>query len=288
MTRKATIPLLPRRKADTHKGSYGRILVIAGSRNMPGAAALTALGALRGGAGLVTVATPASALGSIAPTVPCATYVSLPESKSGALGAAARAILLERAESADVVVLGPGLGQEPATVRLIRTLIEQLDRRLVLDADGLNAIAGEPQRLAHRSRATILTPHPGELCRLDGGPSPGGAKKRKSRAEALAAAARSVVCLKGHQTVVTDAHRTYINDTGNPGMASGGSGDVLSGLTGALVAQLASPLDATILAVRVHGIAGDRAAKKHGTISLIATDLIDHLGPAFLKVQSRS
>lgn len=280
MARNAKLKLLKRRQRDGHKGSYGKILVIAGSRAMPGAAHLAAIGALRGGAGLVTLATSASALPLIAPGAPCATYLPLPETMLGSLGGPALQPILTRSEEADVVVLGPGLGQERATVQLVRKLVAGIRKPLLIDADGLNAVAGEPKCLLRRSSPTVLTPHPGELCRLDGGSLPTGAKERRARAEAAASRFKAIVCLKGHRTVVSDGQRTYLNDTGNPGMATGGSGDVLAGLLGALMAQFAEPFDAAMFAVHVHGTAGDLAADCHGEVSMIASDLLDTVGPA--------
>lgn len=283
MPRSIAPPPIPPRDPDSHKGTYGRVLVVAGARAMPGAAVLAANGALRGGAGLVTVATPWSALGSVAPAAPCATYAPLAESTAGFLDGRALDPLLERAGAADVVVVGPGLGQEDGTVALVRSFVRRLERPLVLDADGLNAISDEPDAVAARSFPTVLTPHPGELSRLDRQDAPRGDEERRARAEAAARRFGAVVCLKGHRTVVTDGDGTYVNDTGNPAMATGGTGDVLAGLLGALVAQLDDPLDAAVVAVRVHGLAGDLARETHGPLSVIATDLLQHLGPAFLR-----
>lgn len=288
MSRPFAPPPIPPRPADTHKGTYGRVLIVAGAPSMPGAAVLAANGALRGGAGLVTVATPASALASIAPAAPCATYAPLPESDHGFVTVDALDRLLDLATRNDVVVVGPGLGGATTTSggtveELIRKFVRAVSLPLVLDADGLNAIADEPDALLARSSPTVLTPHPGELARLDHSPAPRGPDERKARAEATARRLRAVVALKGHATVVTDGERTYVNDTGNPSMATGGTGDVLAGLTGALVAQLDDPLAAAVVAVRVHGLAGDLARDVHGPLSVIATDLLQHLGPAFLR-----
>ncbi len=284
-------PRVPRRTAAAHKGDFGRILIVAGSRAMPGAATLASLGALRGGAGLVTLATPASALASIAPAVPCATFEPLPETTNGAIAAAAFDVVMERARSVDVVAIGPGLGRHAETVALVRRLVPALEVPLVLDADGLNAIAGEPPRALARSAATVLTPHPGELARLDGeavvadAPAP-----RRARAEACARAFRelhAVVCLKGRGSVVTDGERTFVNPTGNPGMATGGAGDVLTGLLAALLHRFDGAFDAACCAVHLHGLAGDLAARRIGQDALIATDLLAFLGDAFRRSLAR-
>ncbi len=281
MTHVTHVPPLPARDPESHKGNFGRVLVIAGSRSMPGAAALAANGAFRGGAGLVTVATATSALPMIAPVTPCATFAALPETTDGWIAATAFDLLLPPIDAADVVVLGPGLGTERGTQGLVRRLVAGIRKPLVLDADGLNAIAPEPQPLLVRSAPTVLTPHPGELSRLDGDPPPRGRDDRRDRAERAARRFRAIVCLKGHCTIVTDGESSYENDTGNPSMATGGAGDVLSGLVSALIHAFARPLDAAICAVHVHGLAGDLAADQHGPVSVIATDLLAHLGPAF-------
>jgi len=277
------LPALSARRSESHKGTYGRVLVVAGSRSMPGAAHLATMGALRGGAGLTILATPASVLPLVAPATPCATYAPLPETRSGALGARAIDAVLARAESADTIVLGPGLGLAAGTVRAVRTMVAELCHPLVLDADGLNALAGKPEMLKRRSGTTVITPHPGELTRLDGMKRPKGPAERRKRAERLSSRSGAIVCLKGHHTVLTDGSSTRINETGNPGMATGGSGDVLSGILGALLCRFDSAFDAAVLAVHVHGLAGDLAARKIGQTSLIATDLLDHLGEAFRK-----
>ena len=283
-------PTLPTRPEDSHKGTFGRVLIVAGSREMPGAAVLAANGALRGGAGLVTVATAASAVSSMAPAAPCATYIPLAESEAGFVAATAFDAILSRAEGVEAVILGPGLGSERGTTGLVRRLVAAIEAPLILDADGLNALANEPQSLLIRSFPTVLTPHPGELFRFERGEHqalPRGAGERTARAAAAAKRFRAVVCLKGHETVVTDGEATYVNDTGNPAMATGGTGDVLAGVVGALVAQLAghdrNALDATVAAVRIHGLAGDLATEIHGPVSVIATDLLDHMGAAFVR-----
>jgi NAD(P)H-hydrate epimerase len=282
--KRAPLPRLPARAADSHKGTYGRVLVIAGSRRMPGAAHLATMGALRGGAGLVILATPASALPLIAPATPCATFEPLAESRAGTLAPGAIDAVLERAADADAVVIGPGLSQERSTVAAVRRLVRAIAAPLVVDADGLNALAGGSSgaaALAGRSHPTVITPHPGELARLDGKPAPRGAAERSARARAAARRLRAIVCLKGHGTVVTDGERVHVNATGNPGMATGGTGDVLAGLLGALLCQTRTPLDAARLAVHVHGRAGDLAARTTGQVALIASDLLDHFGAAF-------
>jgi hydroxyethylthiazole kinase-like uncharacterized protein yjeF len=193
---------LPARAHDSHKGDYGRVLIVAGSKRMPGAATLAALGALRGGAGLVTVATPECALPLIAPACPCALFEPLPAAEDGFLARSALAPLRAAAAKADVVVLGPGLGAQAAVSSLLRAFCVSLPKPLVLDADGLNAFAAEPDAIARRSFPTILTPHPGELARLDGHAPTADARSRRACAQDAAKRFRAVVCLKGAGTVV--------------------------------------------------------------------------------------
>lgn len=279
---KALRPLAPPpRPRGGHKGDFGRVLIVAGSRSMPGAAYLAAMGALRGGAGLVTLATPRSALPLVAPCLPCATFLPLAEDSNGQLSARAIGLLEQRAALADVVALGPGLGRGTAIRAVVRALLECVGQPLVLDADGLNALAGEPERLARRSGPTVITPHPREFARVFGGEPPTAPARRRSAAESAAREGRCIVCLKGRGTVVTDGRSTFVNDTGNPGMATGGTGDVLSGIAAALLAVYPKAVDAAVAAVHVHGRAGDLAARARGETALIASDLLEHLGGAF-------
>jgi ADP-dependent NAD(P)H-hydrate dehydratase len=278
---------LPPRSRDAHKGDFGRVLVVAGSKRMPGAAILCGFGALRGGAGLVTIATPEPALAIVAAATPCALFLPLPASRDGFIAAPALARLREAANDADVVVLGPGLGPEAATQATIRAFVLGLQKPLVLDADGLNAFVTSADTLARRSSPTILTPHPGELARLDAKPIARDAKGRSERARAAATRFDAIVCLKGAGTVISDGTRAIVNRTGNPGMATGGSGDVLAGLLAALLARMRDPFDAAVLAVHVHGHAGDLAAKRRGQTALIATDLVEFLGDALKLVEVR-
>lgn len=277
---------LPKRSRDAHKGDFGRVLIVAGSKRMPGAAVLAGLGALRGGAGLVTIATPECALPLIAPSCPCALFEPMPATREGSLANAALEHLVDAARKADVVVLGPGLGNDEATRFTIRSFAIELGKPLVLDADGLNAFVGEPEAIARRSSPTIMTPHPGELERLDGKPASADAKDRLARARGASARFHAVVCLKGAGTVVASGAKTYVNRTGNPGMATGGSGDVLSGLLGALLVRFDDPFKAAALAVHMHGRAGDLAKKRRGETALIALDLVEHLGDALKAVEA--
>jgi NAD(P)H-hydrate epimerase len=275
------VPRLPPRPADANKGNFGHVLVVAGSRGMSGAAVLCASAALRGGAGLVRLAIPASLLPLVAPANPCYMTVPLPEDGDGRLALAARHDLIEQTRWATTAAVGPGLGQSPDLSALLKSLLEQ-KIPLVLDADGLNNLAGHLDLLRGRGAPAILTPHPGEFARLTGSDIAAVQADRSGQARRFAAAHGVVLALKGQGTVVTDGTRLYVNTTGNPGMATGGTGDVLTGLTAALLAQGLEPFAAAQLAVFVHGLAGDRARDELGETSLIASDLVERLPAAFL------
>lgn len=282
------LPRLPARPRDAHKGVFGRVLVVGGSRGMIGAPALAANAALRSGCGLAHLAVPAPVQLAAATLAPCATSSALPATRDGMIAASAAAGLL--ALRADVVALGPGMGRSRAGERLVAALVSRSSVPVVLDADGLNNLSALPRVLAApRPAALVLTPHPVEAARLmvaaDIPLDP--KSRRRESAMALARAASAVVVLKGAGSIVTDGEAVFVNPTGNPGMATGGSGDVLTGVIAALIAQGLSPLDAAVLGVFVHGRAGDVAARRVGQTSLIATDLIDALPAAFRSLPAR-
>jgi NAD(P)H-hydrate epimerase len=275
------LPVLAPRRADSHKGTYGRVLVVAGSRGMSGAAVLCASASLRGGAGLVRLAVPEGILPMVAAANPCYTTAPLSQDDSGQLAAGAEPALLELTRGNDVVALGPGLGSSPALTALVSALVAWSETPLVLDADGLNVLVGHADRLRHRPAPLILTPHPGEFARLLGSDIPAVLARSQELAVAFAAEHALVLILKGHRTLVTDGRRVYRNTTGNPGMATGGSGDVLTGLVAALVGQGLDAFAAAQLGVYLHGLAGDLACAERGEVSLIATDLLEYLPQAF-------
>jgi NAD(P)H-hydrate epimerase len=276
------VPVLPPRAADANKGTFGHVLVIAGSRGMSGAAVLCAGAALRGGAGLVRVAIPASLLALVAPANPCYMTAPVAEDAAGRFSAAAQDELLEHSRWATAVALGPGLAHSPELTTLVQNLVERTTVPLVLDADGLNALAGHLEPMRNRRAPLVLTPHPGEFARLAAGTIPSIQADRSRHAARLAMDIGAVVVLKGHGTVVTDGRRVYVNTTGNPGMATGGTGDVLTGLTAALLAQGLETFAAAMLAVYLHGLAGDLARDERGETSLVASDLLNYLPRAFL------
>jgi ADP-dependent NAD(P)H-hydrate dehydratase len=271
------LPVLPPRAPDSNKGNFGRVLVVAGSRGMSGAAVLCASAALRGGAGLVKLAVPESILPLVAVANPCYLTAPLPQDEHGQLADQAEGELLSLARANDVLALGPGLGRSPAITALVSSVLTQAQLPIVLDADGLNALQPHTERLKGRSAPLVLTPHPGEFARLLGSDVATVQSQRQELAVRFAAEHGVVLVLKGHGTVVTDGRRVYRNTTGNPGMATGGTGDVLTGLIAALLGQKLEPFAAAQLGVHLHGLAGDMARDELGEVSLIASDLLAYL-----------
>jgi ADP-dependent NAD(P)H-hydrate dehydratase len=285
MEKISQLPKLPPRRADSNKGSYGRVLVVAGSRGMSGAAVLCAGAALRGGAGLVRVATPREVWPLVAAGNPCYMTLPLHQDAGGHFTAEALAEVLETAQASTVVALGPGLGRSPELTKFVGDVVSQATVPVVLDADGLNACAERIDLLDRPKGPVVITPHPGEFGRLVGKST---AQVQAARAELAGAFAKAhglIVLLKGHETIVTDGSRVYVNATGNPGMATAGSGDVLTGLVAALLGQGLDPFAAAQLGAHVHGLAGDLARDEFGEVGLIASDLIDFLPKALKGVR---
>ncbi len=275
------IAAAPKRRDDVHKGDVGRIVIIGGCGGdvcMIGAPALAANAAMRSGAGLVQLWVPESIRTSVAVLAPCATLRSLPTDAAGLLRAATDF-------HADVAAIGLGLGDSLSTTAL-QQFIVQFPGSIVVDADGLNLLSTVPRFDIPNSRRVVLTPHPGEAKRLlaargvdrtiDGTPA-----SRRAAAVALVEAFGCTVVLKGRGTIVTNGDRLYTNETGNSGMATGGTGDVLTGVIAALIGQKMEPLEAAILGVFLHGLAGDYAAEELGRWSMTALDVIDYLPEAF-------
>ncbi|MEE9557857.1 MAG: NAD(P)H-hydrate dehydratase [Candidatus Brocadiales bacterium] len=287
MRRTRTLPPLPKRKSDTHKGTYGHVLILAGSVGMTGAACLAARAALRSGAGLVTLGIPKSLNTIVASKLTCVMTRPLPETREQSLSLKAGQEIAEMSQNAQVVALGPGLSQNPDTKRLVLWLLENLDRHLLLDADGINAVAGEPGALNRVKAQVILTPHPGEMDRLMGFDRTGSSRTSSRRLKAVTEFAKeyphATLVLKGHKSLVVHKDKLYENTTGNPGMASAGTGDVLTGMIAGLWAQgWASAFEASALGVYLHGLAGDLARDVTGEYSLMATDVLDALPGAFI------
>jgi len=282
LTSESMRALVAPRRRDSHKGTYGRVLIVAGSRGKTGAAYLAAMAALRSGAGLVTVATPASCLPIVASLGAEFMTEALPETAVGTVAAEALDRVLQI--PADVIAIGPGLGQSASTAELVHGLVARSTVPMVIDADGLNAFAGAADRLAPRENtAVIVTPHPGEMARLTGLSVSVIQSRRLETARDFAAARGIHVVLKGHRTVIaTPAGLAFINTTGNPGMATAGTGDVLTGAIAGWLGQLEDAAHAASLAVYLHGRAGDMAAAQEGETALIAGDLIATMGAAVL------
>ncbi|MGI6037517.1 MAG: NAD(P)H-hydrate dehydratase [Limnochordia bacterium] len=267
--------VLPVRSQDSHKGTYGHLLLLAGSPGMAGAAVLAARGALRAGVGLVSIGVPPGLETLVAPQIPEAMVHPL-TGKPGQLEG-----LLARASA---VALGPGLGQGSHAYRLLETLLDRITLPLVIDADGLNILAqgGYLDRLPRNAKPIVFTPHPGEMARLTGLRVDQIQANRLAIAREYAQKWGVILVLKGAQTVIAGPQgQAYLNPTGNPGMATGGSGDVLTGVIGSLLAQGMAGQEAAVAGVYLHGQAGDLAAGKLGMEGVIAGDLADYLPLAF-------
>jgi len=278
---RTVLPFFGKRKRDAHKGSYGHVLVVAGSVGMTGAAALAGRAALRMGAGLVTVATAESALPVVARSMAELMTEPLAETPEKTIAAEAlpRALVLLKGKNA--VLLGPGLSTHPSTAGFVHGLLPKIRIPAVVDADGLNIVAADPDILRRLSAPAVLTPHPGEFARLAGRTAAEVLKHRLELVPEFAAKYGVTVVLKGYRTLVASPDgRVFVNPTGNPGMATGGSGDVLGGLIASQVVQEKDFLGAVLSAVFVHGLAGDIAAEKLGERAVTAGDLVRYLPPA--------
>ncbi len=281
------LPTLPPRRVDSHKGDYGRVLLVGGSRGMAGSIALSGIACLRSGAGLVTLAVPQAIQPTVAGFEPSLMTLPLDENAQGQIkiehdGPLESAYLL-LVEKATAIAIGPGLGQSTDIDHLVADLYRRAPQPLVIDADGLNSLARQPKILEQPGGPRILTPHPGEFGRLASAAGiPGLAQV--GQAAQFAARYKCVVVLKGHRALITDGDHNELNETGNPGMATGGTGDVLTGIIAALLAQGLAPHAAAQLGCHVHGYAGDLAAEELGQVSLIASDLLKYLPRAFLSL----
>jgi len=273
------------RPQGAHKGDFGHILVVAGSRRYSGAAALTAYSAMRSGAGSVTLGVPKSITNAMIKIKPKEVMLlPLNETKDGSLSLAAFKKINEYAKAANVIVIGPGLTREKSTQILVRSVYSKIKKPMVVDADALNALAGH---FKHKGTwQAIFTPHPGEMSRLTGVSINRIQANRKKAALEFAKSRKVVLVLKGHNTVVAEpGGKTYINSTGNAGMATAGSGDVLTGMIAAFLAQGLNAFESAKYAVYLHGLAGDIAAKKKTQIGLIASDIIENI-PGAIKMSS--
>lgn len=277
LNEKSVQALLPERDPWGHKGTFGKILLLCGSRGFTGAAYLATMGALRSGAGLVFLGVPESIYAIEAVKLNEPVVFPLPE-EDGKLSEQALAEISQRLPQMDAVLIGCGLGQSTGTFAVVKAVLETASCPAVVDADGINLLSGHRDILRRRQHATILTPHDGEFARL-GGPV---GKDRMESAARLAADWNSIVLLKGHETCITDGQAGYRNSTGNPGMAVGGSGDVLAGIITALLGQGIAPLEAAACGAWLHGAAGDLCAKELGQYGMLPTDMLLRL-PRLLK-----
>lgn len=277
---------LPKRRTDGHKSSFGRVLVVAGSPGLTGAAVLACEAALLTGCGLVRLVCSKSLNPIFEMKMTSVMTLPAPETEDGALSEKAFSVIQREAERYQVLVVGCGLSTEMSTRRLVQNIVRKTGKPLLLDADGLNAIAGEPQILLDHPAPLIITPHPGEMARLVTKSVEDVQRKRVNTASNFARAFGCITVLKGHRTVVTDGKNVYVNETGNSGMATAGSGDVLSGVIGSLLAQGMEPLDAAVTGVYLHGLAGDIAANKLTEYSLTAEKLLDALPEAITEFLS--
>jgi NAD(P)H-hydrate epimerase len=285
LDRGAVRGVLSQRSPDAHKGDFGHLLVVAGAPGKAGAAVMAARGALRSGAGLVSVATPNGLVPIIQSQLAEAMCLPSAESIEGTLAIGAEVELLKAMAGMSACVVGPGLSTHYETVQAVRNLIQRLAVPAVIDADGLNALAGFTDILKKVKTSLILTPHPGEMGRLLGISADEVQKDRIAIASAFAMKYKVTLVLKGAGTVVaTPRGWVWINSTGNPGMASGGTGDALAGMIGGLLAQGYDASQAACLGVYVHGLAGDLASKEKGETGMIAGDLVEKIPDAIKEI----
>ncbi|HXG89141.1 MAG TPA: NAD(P)H-hydrate dehydratase [Vicinamibacterales bacterium] len=287
LTRDQIRALITPRAPEAHKGDFGRVLIVAGSRGKTGAAILAAEGALRSGAGLVTVASPHSCVSIVAMHTPEYMTEGLDETAGGSVDFSAAEQVL--ALTADVTAVGPGLGRGEAVTTFVRELLDKAEGPLVLDADALNAFIDDPAALAGREgRDVVITPHPGEMARLVGCSVDDVQADRMNIARDFASTHQVYVVLKGYRTLIaTPDGKIFVNPTGSPGMATGGTGDVLAGMLAAWLAQLLDAEAACRVAVYLHGAAGELADADVGEVSMTAGDLASHIGDAILELTAR-
>lgn len=277
LNHESVLKLLPDRSPQAHKGDFGRVLLLCGSRGYTGAAALAAMGALRSGAGLVYLGVPESiyAIEAVKLTEP----IVLPLlDECGTYSAAASEEVSKLLPKMDAVLIGCGMGQSDGALEVLGTVLSQADCPVVVDADGINLLSAHKDMLRGRCAPVILTPHAGEFQRLGGSIS----LSRELAAESLAQELGCMILLKGHHTIITDGHRTYCNTTGNPGMAVGGSGDLLSGIIVGLLGQGLHPLEAAAVGAWLHGAAGDVCSDRMGQYGTLPTDMLEAL-PRLMK-----
>jgi NAD(P)H-hydrate epimerase len=286
----SSLPRLPNRARDSHKGTFGKVLIIAGSVGMSGAAVLAGLGAMRGGAGLVQIACPVAIQPIVAAGNPCYLTVGLTHDASGSLTSSSLELLSSLLPRVQALGIGPGMGRGPDVIQCLEYLITQYAGPIIIDADALHALTQlqKEGKVPDRKVPLICTPHPGEFGQMAGLTPQLVQADRKQNAVRYVTEHKVIMVLKGQGTVVTDGQRMYVNTTGNPGMAKGGSGDVLTGLIASLAAQGLPPLEAAQAGVYLHGLAGDLAAATQTEYALLPTDLVEALPLAFRKYNPQS
>ena len=277
LNHQAVLSILPDRDENAHKGDFGKILLLCGSKGYTGAAYLAAMGALRSGAGLVFLGVPESIYAIEAVKLNESIVFPLPDD-GGKLSAEAIPEILDRLPKIDAVLIGCGLGQSEGTLSVVKAVLENAKCPVVVDADGINVLSTHKDILRGRKYPTILTPHDGEFRRLGGEIG----DDRMASAEAVAKELDCIVLLKGHITCITDGKTGYVNPTGNPGMAVGGSGDLLAGIIVSLLGQGIEPIRATAVGAWLHGAAGDVCAAEIGQYGMLPTDMLSVL-PRLMK-----
>jgi len=278
ITKAAVQTYLPQRPKESHKGTYGKVLLLCGSTGFTGAARLAAKAALRTGSGLVYLGVPEAVYPIVAAGLEEPVVFPLPCDENGRLSLRATDIIRDKLPSMDAILIGPGLGRSEELTRLLSLLLRECTVPVVLDADGINGLAAHKDLLRDRQCPLILTPHDGEFRRLF-------ANVNMERREETVLAAKELSCIvlrKGYRTLITDGNTVFMNRTGNPGMAVGGSGDVLSGILVSLLGQGVPPLYAAALGAWIHGAAGDLAAIRLGEYGMLPSDLILEI-PQILK-----
>ncbi len=279
---------LPPRPEKGHKGTFGHLFVLAGSRGFTGAAKLTCMGAYRAGAGLVTLGIPHPLADVVAAGLLETMSLPLPATEMETFSEDAAAPALAFASSKDAVVLGPGLSRHPDTTRFVHACVTRCPVPLLVDADGLNALSENMETLLESTAAPlVLTPHPGEMARLADCGTEAIQRDREAAAAAFSRRYDCVVVLKGFRTVIAGpGEAVYVNTTGNSGLGTGGTGDVLSGVIGGLLAQRMSPLEAACVGVYAHGLAGDLAAAARTQRGMTAGDVVEALPEAWRELES--
>ena len=280
---------LPQLDAAADKEERGRVLVVGGAPEMPGAVILAATAALRAGAGKLQIAAPHSIAQAVATTIPESLVIALPETKSGAVAAAATKQIIEKANEAQAVLIGPGMVDEKAVTRLMQNLLPQLERStVIIDAAALACVKDDERIFQPLRGRVVLTPHAGEMAHMTGANKSAIMRGPCKAAQKAAESLRAIIALKGAETFIAAPHeRVYCNRAGNSGLATSGSGDTLSGIIAGLAARGAAPLQAAVWGVHLHGVAGDKLAKRIGPIGFLARELLAEIPAVMSQLDGR-